>query len=71
MQCSSVISYPALPSVTLVFSLTQMFAFLSRYVIFNTLLSIFVCAAASLFCISVVSAHVSALYVFAGSTHEL
>ena len=29
--------------------LTQMFDFLSRYVMFNILLSIFVCAAASLF----------------------
>ena len=38
---------------------------------FNILLSIFVCAAASLFFAWVVSAHVSAPYVIAGSTHEL
>ena len=36
---------------------------------FNTLLSIFVCAAASLFLAWVVSAHVSAPYIIAGSTH--
>ena len=52
------------------FSLTQMFVFVSRYVMFNTLLSIFVCATASLFA-WVVSAHVSAPYFIAGSTHEL
>ena len=48
-----------------------MFVFLSRYVMFNILLSIFVCAAASLFFALVVSALVSARYVIAGSTHEL
>ena len=34
-------------SVTFVLSLTQMSVFLSRYVMFNILLSIFVCAAAN------------------------
>ena len=64
-QCPSFISYSAdvpcprprpfpsltcsIKSVTFVFSLTQMFVFLSRYVKFNILLSIFVCVAASLF----------------------
>ena len=48
-----------------------MFVFLSRNVIFNILLSIFVCAAASLFFAWLVSAHVFAPYVIAGSTHEL
>ena len=44
---------------------------LSRYVMFNIFLSIFVCAAASLFFAWVVSAHVSAPYVITGSTNEL
>ena len=48
-----------------------MFGFLSQYVMFNILLSIFVCAAASVFFTWLVSAHVSAPYVIAGSTHEL
>ena len=52
-------------------SLIQMFVFLSRYVVVNIILSIFVCAAASLFFAWVVSAHVSAPYVSAGSTHKL
>ena len=81
-QCPLVISYPAdmpcpgpLPTcsitfVTFVFSLNQVFVFLPRYVKLNILLSICVCAAASLFFASVVSAHVSAPYVIAGSTHE-
>ena len=51
------------PVCDLCFSLTQMFAFPSRYVLFNIRLSIFVCAAASLFFVWVVSAHVSAPYV--------
>ena len=38
---------------------------------FNILLFIFVCAAASLFFAWVVSVHVSVPYVIAGSTHEL
>ena len=57
-------------SVTFAFSLTQMIVFLSRYVTFNTFLSIFVCAATSLFFAWVLSAHVSAPYVITGSTHE-
>ena len=39
----------SITSVTLVVSLSHMFLFLSRYVMFNILLSIFVCAAACLF----------------------
>ena len=42
-----------------------MFVFLSRYVIFNILLSIFVCAAASLFFVWLVSVHVFAPYIIA------
>ena len=61
----------SITSVTFVFSLTQVFVFLSRYVMFHILLSIFVCAAASLFFAGVVSAHVSAPYVIAESTREL
>ena len=38
---------------------------------FNILLSIFVCTAASLFFAWVVSAHVSAPYAIDGGTHEL
>ena len=49
----------AITSVTFVFSLTQKFVFLSRYVMFNIPLSNCVCAAASLFFAWVVSAHVS------------
>ena len=61
----------SITSVTFVFSLTQMFAFLSPYVIFNIPLSIFVCVVASLFFAWLVSVHASAPYVIAGSTHEL
>ena len=61
----------SITSVSFVLSLTQVFAFLFRYVTFNILLSIFVCAAATLIFAWVVSAHVSALNVIAGSTHEL
>ena len=85
MQCQSIISYPAdvpcpgplrlltcsIASVTFVFSLTQMFVFLSQYGVFNILIPIFVCAAASLFFAWVVSAHVSVPDVIAGCTHEL
>ena len=39
--------------------------------IFNILLSIFICAAASLFFAWVVSTHVSVSYVIAGSMHDL
>ena len=61
----------SITSVTLVFSPTQMFVVLSRYVMFNTLLSIFVCVAASLFFAWVVSAHVSVPYVNAASRHDV
>ena len=61
----------SITSVTLVFSLTQIFVFLSRYVMFNILLSIFVSAAARLFFAWVVSEHVSAPCIVAGSTHKL
>ena len=57
-------------SATIVFSFTQMFAFLSRNVMFSILLTIFVYAAASLFFAWLVSVHVSAAYVIAGRTHE-
>ena len=50
----------SISTVTLVFSLTQMFVFLSQYVMVSIHLSICVCAAASLFFAWVVSAHVSA-----------
>ena len=58
-------------SVTPVFALTQVFVFLSWYVILSILLSIFPCAAAGFFFACFVSDHVSAPYVTAGSTHEL
>ena len=45
--------------------------FFSVPVIFSILISIFVCAAATLFCIWVMSDHVDALYIVTGSTHEL
>ena len=60
----------SITSVTCVFSLTQMFIILSRYVMFNVLLSIFVCAFASLFFARLMRAHVSAPHVVVGSTHE-
>ena len=52
-------------------SLTQMLVFLSLYVMLSILLSILVCAAASLFCACLLSVHVSAPYVIAGNTQEL
>ena len=58
-------------SMTFVLSLTQMLVFLSLYVMLSILLSILVCAAASLFCACLVSVQVSAPYVIAGSTQEL
>ena len=61
----------SITSVTFVFSLTQMFTFPSQYVMFNILLSIFVCAAACSFFACVVSARDSVPYVSAGSTHKL
>ena len=57
-------------SMTFVLSLTQMLVFLSLYVMLSILLSILVCAAASLFCACLVSVHVSASYGIAGSTQE-
>ena len=54
-----------------VLSLTQMLVLLSLYVMLSILLSILVCAAASLFCACLVSVQVSAPYVIAGSTQEL
>ena len=57
--------------VTFVFSLTQMFIFLSWYMMFSILLSIFVCAAANLFFAWAMGANVSAPCVIAGGTHEL
>ena len=58
-------------SMTFVLSLTQMLVFLSLYVMLSILLSILVCAAASLFCACLVSVQASAPYVIAGSTQEL
>ena len=57
--------------MTCVLSLTQMLVFLSLYVILSLLLSILVCADASLFCACLVSVQVSAPYATAGSTQEL
>ena len=48
-----------------------MFVLLSLHVMLSILLSILVCAAASLFCACLVSVQVSAPYVIAGSTQEL
>ena len=50
-------------SMTFVLSLTQMLVLLSLYVMLSILLSILVCAAASLFCDCFVGVHVSAPYV--------
>ena len=58
-------------SMTFVLSPTQMLVFLSLYVMLRILLSILVCAAASLFCACLVRVQVSAPYVIAGSTQEL
>ena len=57
--------------MTFALSLTQMLVFLSLYVMLSIFLSILVCVAASLCCACLVSIHVSAPYVIAGSTHEL
>ena len=57
--------------LSFVLSLTQMLALLSLYVMLSILLSILVCAAASLFCACLVSVQVSAPYVIADSTQEL
>ena len=85
MQCPSVISYSAnMPCpgrllasdlfnhvCDLCLSSYPDFFFLSRYVTFKILLSIFVCVAASLFFAWLVSVCASTPYVIAGSTHEL
>ena len=47
-----------------------MLVLLSLYVMLSILLSILVCAAASLFCACLVSVQVSAPYVIAGSTQD-
>ena len=52
-------------SMTFFLSLTQMLGFLSLYVVLSILLSILVCAAASLFCGCLVSVQVAAPYVIA------
>ena len=57
--------------MSFVLSLTQMLFFLSLYVMLSELLSILVCAAASLFSARLVSVQVSAPCVIAGSTQEL
>ena len=57
--------------MSFVLSLTQMLVLLYVYVMLSILLSILVCAAASLFCACLVSVQVSAPYVIAGSTQEL
>ena len=58
-------------SMTFVLPLIQMLVFLSLYAMLSILLSILVCAAASLFSVCLVSVQVSASYVIAGSTQEL
>ena len=50
-------------SMSFVLSLTQMLVLLSLYVMLSILLSILVCAAASLFCACLVGVQVSAPYV--------
>ena len=57
-------------SMTFVLSLTQTLVFLSLYVMLSILLSILVCAAASLFCACLVSVQVCHV-VIAGSKQEL
>ena len=57
--------------MTFVLSLTQMLVLLSLYVMLSILLSMLVCAVASLFCACLVSVQVSAPYVITGSTQEL
>ena len=58
-------------SMTFVLSLTQMLVFLSLYVMLSILISILVCAGASLFCACLVSVQVSAPFVIPGSKQEL
>ena len=57
--------------MTFVLSLIQMLVLLSLYVMLGILISILVCAAASLFCAPLVGVHVSAPYATAGSAQEL
>ena len=57
--------------ISFVLCLTPMLVLLSLYVMLSIRLSILVCAAASLFCASLVSVKVSAPYGIAGSTQEL
>ena len=61
----------SITSVIFIFPHIQMFVSLSRYVMLNILLSIFVCVPANLFFALMVSPHVSVPYVIAGSMHEL
>ena len=58
-------------SITFVFSRTLMLVFLSLHVMLSILLSILVDATTGLSCACLVSVHISAPYVVAGSTHEL
>ena len=71
MQYLSVISYPAYVPCPGALPYSDLFNHVCDLCVLNILISIFVCAAASLFCAWVVSAHVSAPYVIAGSTNEL
>ena len=57
----------SITSATFVLSVTQVFVFLPRDVVFNILLSIIVCVAATLFFNWLVSTNVSATYVIVGS----
>ncbi len=57
--------------MSFVLSLTQMLVFLSLYVMLSILLSISVCAAASLLCAYLVRVQVSAPYVVYRSIQEL
>ena len=58
-------------SVAFVFHFTQMFFFLSRYVMFNVVLYISVCAGARMFFACLMSAQISAPSIIAGNTHEM
>ena len=53
-------SHIADKSISFILSLTQILVFLSLYVMLSILLSILVCASASLFCVCLVSVQVSA-----------
>ena len=56
------VSYSAVYIYDFALSLTQMLVFLSLYVMLSILLSILVCAAASMFCACFVSVQVSNLH---------